>query len=86
MPQALVAITIADSQDSEWFSNTSATNHITRNSSNLHSLSPYTDLEGVIVGNGDVLQITHIGQANIESGKNSLQLNDVILVTDIKKI
>ena len=38
-----------------------------------------------MVGNGDVLQITHIRQASIESGKNSLQLNDVLLVPDIKK-
>ena len=38
-----------------------------------------------MVGNGDVLQITHIRQASIESGNNSLQLNDVLLVPDIKK-
>ncbi len=38
-----------------------------------------------MVGNGDILQITHVGQANIESGNKSLQLNDVLLVPDIKK-
>ncbi|GMY38248.1 Zinc finger, CCCH-type [Fagus crenata] len=83
IPQALAAITIADNQDLEWFPDTRATDHITGN--NLHSLTPYTGSGGVMVGNGDILQITHVGQANIESGNKSLQLNDVLLVPNIKK-
>jgi hypothetical protein len=85
IPQALAAITIADNQDSEWFPDTGATDHITGNPGNLHSLTPYTGSDGVMLGNGDILQITHVGQANIESGNKSLQLNDVLLVPDIKK-
>ena len=69
----------------EWFLDIGATDHITGNPGNLHSLTPYTGSEGVMVGNGDVLQITHIGQANIKFGHDSLQLNDVLLVPNIKK-
>ena len=69
----------------EWFLDIGATDHIIGNPGNLHSLTPYTGSEGVMVGNGDVLQITHIGQANIKFGHDSLQLNDVLLVPDIKK-
>uniref|UniRef100_A0A2N9F121 Reverse transcriptase Ty1/copia-type domain-containing protein n=1 Tax=Fagus sylvatica TaxID=28930 RepID=A0A2N9F121_FAGSY len=55
IPQELAAFTIADNQDSEWFPDTGATDHITGN------------------------------PTNIESGNKSLQLNDVLLVPDIKK-
>jgi transposase InsO family protein len=85
VPQALAAMTIVDNQDSTWFPNTRATYYMTGDPGNLHSLTPYHGTDGVMVGNGDSLPITHIGQATIGSGSSSLKLNDVLLVPDIKK-
>ena len=86
IPQALAAMKLANTQDSTWFLDTGATDHITSDPSNLHSLTPYHGTDGVMVGNiGDSLHITHIGQATIGSGPSSLKLNDVLLVLDIKK-
>jgi hypothetical protein len=78
-------MTIADNQDSTWFLDTGATDHMTGDPGNLHSLTLYHCIDGVMVGNGESLPITHIGQANIGSGSSSLKLKDVILVPDIKK-
>lgn len=38
-----------------------------------------------MVGNGQTLPITHIGQATIGTGVSSIKINDVLLVPDIKK-
>jgi hypothetical protein len=85
IPQALAAMTIADNQDSTWFPDTGATDHITGDPGKLQSLIPYHGTDGVMVGNGDNLQITHIRQATIGHGPSSIKLNDVLLVPDIKK-
>ena len=85
IPQALAALKIADNQDSDWFPDTGATDHITDNPGNLDSLTPYHGSDGVMVGNGHTLPITHIGQAIVGIGTSSIKLNDVLLVPDIKK-
>ena len=59
--------------------------HITDDPGNLDSLTPYHGSDGVMVGNGQTLPITHIGQATIGTGVSSIKLNDVLLVPDIKK-
>jgi hypothetical protein len=81
--QALVSMTIADTQDGAWFLDTGATDHITSNLGNLHSLTPYHGHDGVIAGNKQILPITHIGQANIGSATSFVQLNDGLLVPQI---
>jgi hypothetical protein len=85
VPQALSTMTIADNQDSTWFLDTRATDHMIGDPCNLHSLTLYHCTDGVMVGNGESLPITHIGQANIGSSSSSLKLKDVILVPDVKK-
>ncbi|GAA0168608.1 hypothetical protein LIER_23284 [Lithospermum erythrorhizon] len=47
----------------------------------LHSLVPYNGTTKVMIGNGVLLPISHIGTANI----SSLTLSDVFLVPDLKK-
>ena len=59
--------------------------HITDDPGNLDSLTPYHGSDGVMVGNGQTLPITHFGQATIGTGVSSINLNDVLLVPDIKK-
>lgn len=77
---------IANTQDGDWFPDTGATDHITGNLGNLYSLTPYNGHDGVMVGNGQILLITHIGQAHIGSPTSLIQLNDVLLVPQIKKV
>ena len=76
---------LSDIQDFAWHPDTGATDHMTGNVGNLLSLTPYTGNDGVMVGNGDILPITHIGKATVGSGDSSVPLNDVLLVPDIKK-
>jgi hypothetical protein len=78
-------MTIADNQDSTWFPDTGATYYMTGDPGNLHTLTPYHGTDGVMVGNGESLPITHIGQANISYGSSFFKLKDVLLVPDIKK-
>ena len=85
LPQSFAAMKLSDIQDSAWHPDTGATDHMTGNAGNLHSLTPYTGNDGVMVGNGNILPITHIGKATVGSGDSSIPLNDVLLVPDIKK-
>lgn len=83
--QALAAVMIADTQDTNWFLDAATMDHVTNNPSILHSLQPYTGFQGLMVGNGEFLPITHIGQAQVGTGSCSISLNDVLLVPKIKK-
>ncbi|GAA0168607.1 hypothetical protein LIER_23283 [Lithospermum erythrorhizon] len=58
-----------------------ASAHMTGDISLLHSLVPYNGTTKVMIGNGVLLPISHIGTANI----SSLTLSDVFLVPDLKK-
>lgn len=40
---------------------------------------------GVMVGSGEVLSITHLGQAHVGTSHSKLILKDVIVIPDIKK-
>ena len=68
--------------DDPWVIDTRTTDHMTGNLGNLHSLIPYHDTDGVMVGNGETLPITNIdiGQATVGTSDSSIILNDVLLV------
>ena len=68
----------------KWFPDTRASDHITGNPGNLHSLTPY-GFDGVMVGSGNTLPLTHIGENTLGTGSSSIHLKDVLLVPDIKK-
>lgn len=68
IPQEFAVLTIADPQDHAWHPDNRATDHMTGYLGNLHSLTPYHGTDGVMVGNGETLPITHIGQATIGTG------------------
>lgn len=77
-------MTIANYQESDWILDMGAMDHITGNAENLESLTPYYGIDGVMVGNGHTIPITHIGQTTIGTGSSSIYLKDVLLVPDIK--
>ncbi|KAA8542236.1 hypothetical protein F0562_023628 [Nyssa sinensis] len=85
LPQAFSAVQVGDTEDFPWHLDTGATDHMTASTGNLQSVTPYTKSDGVMVGNGHILPITHIGTATLSSGSSSIKLNDVLVVPDIQK-
>lgn len=58
---------------------------MTGNRDKLFNLTSYTGRDYVMVGNGEKLKITHIGDAQLPAKHNDILLHDVLLVPDIKK-
>ncbi|KAG6667017.1 hypothetical protein CIPAW_01G071400 [Carya illinoinensis] len=68
-----------------WHPDTRATDHMIANQGTLQSVTPYTGHDGIMVGNGKSLPITHTGQVMIRFAQSKIQLNNVLMVPDIKK-
>ena len=51
----------------------------------LEFLSPYHGSDKILIGNGTALDITHTGSACFKYGGHELQLNNVLVVPEIKK-
>ncbi|KAF6152047.1 hypothetical protein GIB67_031369 [Kingdonia uniflora] len=82
-PQALAAIHLNEPELGEWLPDTGATTHITDNPGTLPNIKPYFGSDYVMVGNGNQLPITHMGETRIANSK--LHLHNVLVVPDIKK-
>lgn len=78
-------MTITDGQVSEWLPDAGASAHVTGNQGNLKNLVPYAGSDTIMVGDGNKLPISHIGEANITAGPNQLLLRNVLLVPNMKK-
>ena len=73
-------MTITNSQDREWFPNTAASNHMTGDSGTLVNLKPYSGHDSVMVGNGDLLNISHIGDTFLNTTNGKMVMKKVLLV------
>ncbi|CAL9010557.1 unnamed protein product [Prunus brigantina] len=62
-----------------------ATHHMTANATSLPNAHPYTGTDKIIVGNGNQLAITHIGNTKLTGLQKSLNLNEVLCVPAIRK-
>lgn len=58
---------------------------MTGNPGKLQNLKSYSGNDGVIVGNGEILPITHVGDTKINTQPNPINLKNVLLVSDIIK-
>lgn len=58
---------------------------MTANLSALPYAQPYTSTNTIIVGNGNQLAITHIGNINLSTTHKALELNEVLCVPAIRK-
>ena len=85
IPQALAAITLEDGQNSDWITDTGASTHITGDPGILENVIPYTGTDKVMVGDGNLLHISHIGNARIKAGSKPIILKNVLLVPNMKK-
>lgn len=61
-------MTLHDIQDADWFPDTGASPHMTSNPAMLHSPFQYSGSDKIMVGNGDTLNITHVGSTFIGVG------------------
>ncbi|KAJ9552513.1 hypothetical protein OSB04_016558 [Centaurea solstitialis] len=70
-----------------WVVDSGATNHVTADLGNLSIQSEYTGTDNLVVGSGEPLPITHIGQSVLTSKHVSkpLSLNNILVVPKISK-
>jgi hypothetical protein len=84
-PSAAVAATSSYQVDSNWYSDTGAMDHITRDLDCLAMREQYHGGDKVQVGNGAGLQIMHTGSCSINTDTRPLALNNVLHVPEISK-
>ena len=86
LPQALAALTLDTSViDTEWTSDTGASNHMTGQQGMLTHLNKYNGTDSIVIGDGSSLPITGIGNSIIKQKNNVLPLHDVLFVPNLKK-
>ncbi|KAF8398674.1 hypothetical protein HHK36_014529 [Tetracentron sinense] len=72
-------------QDSTWFTDTGATNHVTADLNNLSLHSDYEGSDNLTVGNGKGLRIEHIGSTSYSSNGSTFHMQDILHVPCITK-
>jgi len=80
-----VAATSSYKIDTNWYTDTGATDHITSDLDRLALREQYHGGETVQVGNGAGLQIMHIGSCSLNTATRPLDLHNVLHVPDISK-
>ncbi|XP_010495807.1 PREDICTED: uncharacterized protein LOC104772950 [Camelina sativa] len=85
-PRENVAFTAPSSPDS-WLMDSGSTHHMTSDLSNLALHQPYNGSDGILIGDGTGLPITHTGSLTLTlpSSSRNLTLNRVLCVPNIKK-
>ncbi|CAH9105646.1 unnamed protein product [Cuscuta epithymum] len=71
-----------------WVIDSGATHHVTGDLGKLSMSHPYDGNEGLMVGNGQSLRITHLGHSTLSALRapnSSIHLHNILLVPDIKK-
>jgi len=86
LPQALTALTLDNIiTETEWISDTGASNHMTGNPSMLKNIRNHYGSDSVHIGDDSSISIHGIGDSSITQKNKILPLNDVLLVPDLKK-
>lgn len=71
--------------DSSWYVDSGASNHVTRDYSQLMSPIDYGGKKTVKVGNGNELPISHLGSSVVHTNAGDLNLENVLCVPAITK-
>ena len=69
----------------KWILDSSASHHITTDLGNLSLHYPYSGHDNVLIGNGNILSISHIDSLTLPTSSSSLTLNNVLCVPAMKK-
>lgn len=80
-----MAVSLTDTPDPDMYVDTGANAHMTNNLGILTNLTSYHGLDKVVVGDGNCLKISHIGDTTVKSSYGSIPLRDVLVVPSIKK-
>lgn len=74
-----------DANDPNIYVDTGANAQMTNNPGMLTNLVPYTGSDKVIIGDGNKLTVSHIGEASLKSTHGSVKLRDVLVVPSLQK-
>lgn len=85
VPQALAAMTTSNGADEQWMVDLGVSAHMTTHSGILQNLRPYHGCDHVMVDNGTMLPITHIGETYVGNPPNSIKFDNGLLVLDLEK-
>ncbi|KAH9744437.1 retrovirus-related pol polyprotein from transposon RE2 [Citrus sinensis] len=73
-------------EDPSWYIDSGASTHITADSGKLFNMQPYCGTESLLVGNGNALEIKHIGSAVLDTlTTEPLLLKNILHVPNITK-
>lgn len=75
---AMVAHSNSLHDENTWYVDSGANQHVTAEIANLHVAEPYKGDDKVAVGNGNGLQIKHIGKATFHASKFPLHMKLVL--------
>ena len=65
---------IKDDDDPNLYTDSGATTHMINNSGKLSKIIPYKGNETIVVGNGERLNISHLGEGKITTENGTLNL------------
>ncbi|KAF5472656.1 hypothetical protein F2P56_009355 [Juglans regia] len=81
--KAFAALQVAETTEVTWYPDTGANHHMTSDTNEVQGIHSYLGNDSVMVGNGNGLQISGIGQVSLPA--TDIKLNNVLIVPDIKK-
>jgi histone deacetylase 1/2 len=84
-PPSVNVATSSSKVDTDWYTNTGATDHITSDLDRLAVRERYHGNEQVQVGNGSGLQIMHIGHSSLNTADRPLALRNILHIPNITK-
>ncbi|KAH9669465.1 retrovirus-related pol polyprotein from transposon RE1 [Citrus sinensis] len=73
-----------DANDAKLYADSGATTHMVNDPGKISELKPYEGNDAIVVGNGDCLNISHIGNTSIDTGISKLYLKNVLVVPGLK--
>lgn len=68
-----------------WYPDTGATHHVTPDLASLSISNEYTGNDGLLVGDGKSLPISHVGKSSLHTPYKTLQLKNILHVPSISK-
>lgn len=83
-PIANVTTSRPTSSSPTWMFDSGASHHVTSDRSSLHTLFEYGGPDGIILGDGKTLSISHAGKANLYTPSRSLSLPGILYVPKLR--
>ena len=81
IPAALNVLQVSDDMPpQDWLADSGVGVHMMPDAGKLHNMCPYSGPKKVVVGNGNSLPISHVGDISIPTPHKALLLKDVLAV------